>query len=210
MPPNFIPSFRDLNGIRFDKFVPRFTFSGPLMRDRAWFYDGLETEYDNIYIAELPANADTDELIRGSNLQVQANLTPPNPHRRPAFQRLSFALRRHLVADAATEHHQARHHRLAALCARPVELWRRRAFDAGVGVVRFRDGYEPHGAVPTRSLRRLPSGQLFRGSDRALAAGGGNRGAVSASAPLGRKPRSEGRHRCGPYRLQRRRHRARR
>ena len=50
---NFIPSFRELNGIRFDKFVPRFTFSGPVVRDRAWFYDGLETEYDNIYITEL-------------------------------------------------------------------------------------------------------------------------------------------------------------
>ena len=73
---NFIPSFRDLNGIRFDKFVPRFTFSGPLKRDRAWWYDGVEMEYDNIYISELPANADTDELMRGSNLvKVQANLT---------------------------------------------------------------------------------------------------------------------------------------
>ena len=40
---NFFPSFRDLNGIRFDKFVPRFTFSGPLKRDRAWWYDGVET-----------------------------------------------------------------------------------------------------------------------------------------------------------------------
>ncbi|MGB0081257.1 MAG: carboxypeptidase-like regulatory domain-containing protein, partial [Terracidiphilus sp.] len=59
---NFIPSFRELNGIRFDKFVPRFTFSGPLRRDRAWWYDGAETEYDNIYISELPANADTDPL----------------------------------------------------------------------------------------------------------------------------------------------------
>ena len=76
---NFIPSFRDLNGIRFDKFVPRFTFSGPLKRNRAWFYDGIETEYDNIYISELPANADTDTLVRGSNLvKVQANITPAN------------------------------------------------------------------------------------------------------------------------------------
>ena len=73
---NFIPSFRDLNGIRFDKFVPRFTFSGPLKRDRAWWYDGVEMEYDNIYISELPANADTDQLMRGSNLvKAQANLS---------------------------------------------------------------------------------------------------------------------------------------
>ena len=76
---NFVPSFRNLNGYRFDKVVPRFTFSGPLIRDRAWFYDGLETEYDNIYIVELPVNANSDQLTRGSNLfKVQVNLTPAN------------------------------------------------------------------------------------------------------------------------------------
>ena len=76
---NFVPSFRNLNGYRFDKVVPRFTFSGPLIRDHAWFYDGLETEYDNIYIVELPANANSDQLMRGSNLfKVQVNLTPAN------------------------------------------------------------------------------------------------------------------------------------
>jgi hypothetical protein len=76
---DFFPSFRDKNGIRLDKIVPRVTFSGPLVRNRAWFFDGLETEYDNIYITELPAGADTDELVRGSNLsRIQANLTPAN------------------------------------------------------------------------------------------------------------------------------------
>ncbi len=76
---NFVPSFRDLNGIRFDKFVPRFTFSGPLKRGHAWWYDGADVEYDNIYISELPANADTDKLIRGSNLvKAQYNVTQAN------------------------------------------------------------------------------------------------------------------------------------
>jgi hypothetical protein len=31
---DFIPSFREVNGLRFDKFVPRFTFSGPLAGTR--------------------------------------------------------------------------------------------------------------------------------------------------------------------------------
>src|ERR1700734_3942002 len=57
---DFIPSLRKTNGVRFDKFVPRFTFSGPLARNRAWFFDGLEVEYDNIYIQELPEGADTN------------------------------------------------------------------------------------------------------------------------------------------------------
>jgi hypothetical protein len=51
---DFLPSFQNINGIRFDKFVPRITFSGPLVRHRAWLFDGLEAEYDDIYIRELP------------------------------------------------------------------------------------------------------------------------------------------------------------
>src|SRR5271170_527436 len=76
---DFLPSFRQTNGLRFDKFVPRVTFSGPIVRNRAWFFDGLETEYDNIYIQELPSNADTNHLLRGSNLvKAQVNFTPAN------------------------------------------------------------------------------------------------------------------------------------
>src|ERR1035438_6083245 len=50
---DFLPSLEQRNGIRFDKFVPRFTFSGPLVHNRAWFFDGLEVEYDDIYVQEL-------------------------------------------------------------------------------------------------------------------------------------------------------------
>ena len=136
---NFIPSFRDVNGIRFDQFVPRFTFSGPLKRGQAWWYDGVETEWDNIYISELPANANTDELIRGSNLfKVQANLTASqHSDRGPALQQLSLALRRDLIADAAAEHVEARHDGVAALHAGPAEYLRRRA-------ARFGTRLRPH------------------------------------------------------------------
>jgi len=76
---DFIPSFRENNGLRFDKFDPRFTFSGPIVASRAWFFDGLEMEYDNIYIQGLPPSADTNHLVRGSNLaKAQVNLTPAN------------------------------------------------------------------------------------------------------------------------------------
>jgi len=54
---NFIPSFRDRNGLRFDHSVPRFTFSGPLEAPiGGGGYDGppVELEADNIYISELP------------------------------------------------------------------------------------------------------------------------------------------------------------
>jgi len=39
----------------------------------------VELEADNIYISELPANANSDELVRGSNLtKMQANVTSSN------------------------------------------------------------------------------------------------------------------------------------
>ena len=160
---NFIPSFRDLNGIRFDKFVPRLTFSGPLARNRAWFFDGLEAEYDNIYITELPANADTNELLRGSNLvKMQVNLAPANI----------------LTGGLLFNDYHSPYEGISSL--RPQQSTTKRdtiawlpylrdqwsfgsgaLLDAGIGVMRFRDGYEPHGDIPYEITPELPIGSYF-------------------------------------------------
>jgi hypothetical protein len=74
---NFVPSFRENNGVHFDKFVPRATLSGPLVHGRAWFVDGAELEADDNYVPELPKGANTDPLWRESNLsKAQVNLDP--------------------------------------------------------------------------------------------------------------------------------------
>ena len=160
---NFVPSFRDLNGIRFDKFVPRFTFSGPLKQGHAWWYDGLETEYDNIYISELPANANTDELIRGSNLvKTQYNLTDANI----------------LTAGLLYNNYHSPYDGISSLnpqgstVKRNTIAWLpylrdQQSFaggallDVGVGYVRIRDGYEPHGNAPYQITPELPKGSYF-------------------------------------------------
>ena len=160
---NFIPSARDLNGIRFDKFVPRFTFSGPLKRNRAWWFDGLELEYDNNYIAELPANADTNHLARGSNLvKVQTNLTPKNI----------------VTAGLLFNDYHSPYEGLSALVPqvsttkRNVIGWlpylrdqwsfvRGALLDIGVGEMRYRDGHEPHGDTPYEITPELTQGSYF-------------------------------------------------
>jgi len=160
---NFVPSFRDLNGIRFDKFVPRFTFSGPLKKGHAWWYDGVETEYDNIYIAELPAGQNTDELIRGSNLfKVQDNLTEANI----------------LTAGLLSNNYHSPYDGISSLTPQPSTVKRntiawmpyvrdQQSFgggallDLGVGYVRIRDGYEPHGNAPYQITPELPRGSYF-------------------------------------------------
>jgi hypothetical protein len=160
---NFVPSFRDLNGIRFDKFVPRFTFSGPLKPDEAWWYDASEIEYDNIYITELPANANTDELIRGSNLaKVQDNLTPANI----------------LTAGLLYDNYHSPYDGISSLVPQQSTLKRNTIawlpylrdqqslgdgalLDLGAGYVRIRDGYEPHGNASYEITPEMAEGSYF-------------------------------------------------
>lgn len=160
---NFIPSFHDINGLRFDKVVPQVTFSGPLIRNRAWFFDGFETEYDNIYIQELPANADTNHLIRGSNLiKAQVNLTPAdivsggllfNDYHSP-YDGISplvpqeSTTKRDTVAWLPYVHDQHSFANGALL-------------DTGFAVLHFRDGYEPHGDDPYELTPETARGSYF-------------------------------------------------
>jgi len=161
---DFLPSFRDLNGIRFDKFVPRLTLSGPLMQSRAWFFDGLEVEYDNIYITELPANADTNQLLRGSNLlKFQVNATPAsivsggllvNAYHSP-YDGLSplvpqeSTVKRDTIVWMPYARDQHSFHNGALL-------------DVGLGVVRIGDGIEPHGDSPFEITPEIYLGSYFQ------------------------------------------------
>jgi hypothetical protein len=76
---DFVPSLQSRKGIHVESLTPRITFSGPLRRGKAWFYDALDGEYDLTIIKELPAGADQAPLWRFSNLaKVQINLTAGN------------------------------------------------------------------------------------------------------------------------------------
>jgi hypothetical protein len=160
---DFIPSFREINGVRLDKFAPRVTFSGPIVQNRAWFFDGAEGEYDNIYIQELPLGADTNRLTRGSNLfKTQVNLTSANI--------LSGGL---LFND-----YHSPYDGISSLV--PQESTTKRdtvawlpylrdqhtfsngtVLDTGFGVARIRDGYEPHGDTPYQLTPETALGSFF-------------------------------------------------
>jgi hypothetical protein len=160
---NFVPSFHNIDGYRFDKIVPRFTFSGPLLRNRAWFVDGLELEYDNIYIAELPKNANTDTLIRGSNLfKIQTNFSPSNiltagvlgnDYHSPydgisALTPQVSTTNRDIISWLPYVREQVSFHNGALL-------------DLGVADMRFRDGHESHGNIPFQYTPELSRGSYF-------------------------------------------------
>ncbi len=76
---DFIPSVQDKHGLRFDQFLPRLTFSGPIEKGKIWFYDALDGEYDNTIYTQLPVGQDNDHLLRIGNLvKLQTNVTSRN------------------------------------------------------------------------------------------------------------------------------------
>jgi hypothetical protein len=159
---DFFPSFRQSNGIRFDKLVPRLTFSGPLVRNRVWFFDGLETEYDHIYVAELPANADSDELMRASNLtKVQANLTSTDI----LIGGLLFNAEHSPYDGISPLTPQQSTVKLNTSVWHPYlrDQWSHGGalIDVGVGMARFRDGYEPNGNLPYQITPESSEGSYF-------------------------------------------------
>jgi len=76
---DFIPSVQNKRGWRFDQFLPRLTFSGPIEKGKMWFYNAFDGEYDNTIYTELPAGQDNDHALRLGNLtKLQTNLTARN------------------------------------------------------------------------------------------------------------------------------------
>jgi carboxypeptidase family protein len=76
---DFLPSLQNKHGWRFDQFLPRFTFSGPIEKRRIWFYNAFDGEYDNLVYVALPVNADNDHIWRLGNLtKLQTNITSRN------------------------------------------------------------------------------------------------------------------------------------
>ena len=163
---NFIPSFQQLNGIHFDKFVPRFTFSGPVVKNHAWWYDGVEMNYASNYIPELPAGANTGPLIRGSNLfKVQVNVTPDNIV--TAGLLFNDYHTQYSGLSALTPQGSATKRDIIAWLPYVRDQWSFRKgalLDIGLGEMRFRDGYEPHGnpaATPYTITPELARGSYF-------------------------------------------------
>ncbi len=76
---DFIPSWQNKKGWKFDQFNPRLTLSGPIVKGKIWFFDALDGAYQNLIVTELPNDQNQDVVTRLGNLaKVQANLTSRN------------------------------------------------------------------------------------------------------------------------------------
>jgi len=76
---NFVPGLESRKGLYIGGWTPRFNFSGPIRKGRAWFSHGTDVHYDQNVIEELPKPHDRTTSWRLNNLlRNQVNLTPSN------------------------------------------------------------------------------------------------------------------------------------
>lgn len=76
---DFVPTVQNVKGIEFNNWTPRAYFSGPIVKDKAWFNISHEGEWDNNIIKQLPNGADTNTVWRSSDLvRLRMNLTQGN------------------------------------------------------------------------------------------------------------------------------------
>ncbi|MBZ5568262.1 MAG: TonB-dependent receptor [Acidobacteriia bacterium] len=170
---NFIPSVQNKKGLNFDKWTPRATLSGPIVKGKAWFLLAPDGEYDNNIIKDLPSGADTNPLWRVSSLaKVQVNLTQANilsgsyliNHFHSDFDGLSFftpketTLLRDDGAYLATIKDQ--HYFSSGML-----------FEIGAAVNQYDDTARPMGTLPYVMTPGLARGNFFestRGSSRRI------------------------------------------
>ncbi|MFP5229258.1 MAG: TonB-dependent receptor domain-containing protein [Acidobacteriota bacterium] len=162
---NFTPSWSDVSGIglRFRSFEPLITCAGPIRRNRVWFFDGIDPDYENAYILGLPANADMAPTRRASNLlKFQFNLGSRNSLTAALLWNVYHALYEGLSAvnpEQSTDNHD--------ILAWLPYLQDQHRFRNGVmlvtgfGDMRYREGFEPHGTLPFDLTPELPSGSNF-------------------------------------------------
>jgi hypothetical protein len=76
---DFVPSVQQYKGLHFQNATPRFAFSGPIKKGKAWFYEAVDGEFDQNIYDNLPESGNTDYYWRFSNLlRAQVNLTQGN------------------------------------------------------------------------------------------------------------------------------------
>src|SRR5450759_3415193 len=76
---NFIPGVTVDSGLYINKWTPRLEFSGPIVKGRAWFHNGLDAFYNVDSVHGLPHGANRTSGLMASDLsRFQVNVTPAN------------------------------------------------------------------------------------------------------------------------------------
>ncbi len=160
---DFIPSALLNNGLHFDKFLPRVTFSGPIVKKRAWFFNGFDLDYSENYTIGLPNNANTNPSWEESNLdRFQINLTPRNS----LFLSVLFNDLYSPFSGLSTLAPQVSTQKNDVVAWFPF-FHDQQVFangtllDVGIGITHIHNGSEPHGDTPYEITPETSEGSYF-------------------------------------------------
>jgi Carboxypeptidase regulatory-like domain len=76
---NFVPGLDTSGGAHIGSYTPRVTFSGPIVKGRAWFSNTIDGNYNQLIVPDLPDGQNTRTSYGASDLlHTQVNVTPGN------------------------------------------------------------------------------------------------------------------------------------
>ena len=164
---NFIPSLQNRKGLHFNEWTPRATFSGPLRKKKAWFFDGAGGVYTLTIVPELPDGADRASSWRVDNLlKAQVNLSERNiltaSFLSNNFHSGNNGLSRFDPVETTTN---VDGHAYLATIKDQFYTSNGALFEIGFALNQFHDHEQPRGNLPYRISPEGTSGNFFRTSN---------------------------------------------
>jgi hypothetical protein len=164
---NFIPSLQNHKGLNFSEWTPRATFSGPLHKKKAWFFEAADADVDLKIVSELPQGADRNTSWRADNLlKTQVNLSERN------ILTAGFLINRfHSPHDGLSPFSplettaELRESAYLATLKDQFYATNRALLEIGFAVDQFQDEERPMGSLPYRISPEGASGNFFKTSD---------------------------------------------
>jgi hypothetical protein len=161
---DFFPGADLRQGVHLGNWYPRFNFSGPLVKGRAWFSDGISLQHTFSLIQGLPRNANTQEQWSGDNLfRVQMNLTPTNILQGNFLYNQAAASHLGLTLFSPLSTTTNLHAQRAFVSAKDQVFFGRNMFEVGAAIDDGTSNDEPLGSQPYICLPLTASGNYFEG-----------------------------------------------
>lgn len=161
---DFLPTFQNVKGIHFNNWTPRGSFSGPIVRGRAWFLLSHEGENDEGVVEQLPDGADTSTSWRTADLaKLRVNLDPRNVLSVDGILNFSnthnSGLNQFNPVNATTEIKSG----LSLLGLKDQFTFAKDSVaEFGFGMLHSRSSEEPHGTQPELLVPGIVEGNFYR------------------------------------------------
>ena len=164
---NFFPSLQNNKGLNLSEWTPRATFSGPILKNRAWFFDGVGVSYNLAIVPELPEGADRASSWHIDNLlKAQFNLSERNilttSFLSNNFHSANNGLSRFNPQEATTDLHESAY---LATVKDQLYVSNGALLEMGFAVNQFHEDDKPRGNLPYLLSPEGTSGSFFKTSN---------------------------------------------